>query len=54
MPLWGWLLVFFGGILLVGFILDRLSNSKQDTNSRQIQKHVDEVKRDQTDFHHFL
>ncbi len=54
MPLWGWIIVFFGGLLLLGFIVDGTSKKKHSTNSRSIQKQVDEVKNNQTDYHHFL
>ncbi|MEH7380615.1 hypothetical protein V7138_09060 [Bacillus sp. JJ1533] len=54
MPLWGWLLVFFGGLLLVGFVADRISKRNHSTDSRKIQKQVDEVRNNHTDYHHFL
>lgn len=54
MPLWGWLLVFFGGLLLVGFIADRISQKNHSTDSRKIQKQVEEIKNNQRDYHHFL
>ncbi|MCC3355691.1 hypothetical protein [Bacillus sp. REN16] len=54
MPLWGWLLVFFGGLLLVGFVADRISKKNRPSDSRKIQKQVDEVKNNHSDYHHFL
>lgn len=54
MPLWGWLLVFFGGLLLVGFVADRISKKNRSTDSRKIQKQVDEVKNNHSNYHHFL
>ncbi|MFT4412392.1 hypothetical protein ACLM5H_00895 [Fredinandcohnia humi] len=54
MPLWGWLLVFFGTLILLGFISDRMSKRKRPTDTQQVEEHnVDEVRRNQTDYHHF-
>ncbi len=54
MPLWGWMLVFFGGLLFVGFVADLISKKKRSTDSRSIQNQIDEVKNNQTDYHNFL
>ncbi|WP_142255324.1 ACS family MFS transporter [Bacillus sinesaloumensis] len=55
MPFWGWMLIFIGGILFVGFVADHLSKKKRTTNSRKIQSQVDEVKQNnQNNYHHFL
>ncbi|MFS0861771.1 hypothetical protein [Fredinandcohnia sp. 179-A 10B2 NHS] len=53
MPIWGWLLVFFGSLILLGFISDRISKRKRTINSRQVKNNVDEIRRNQTDYHHF-
>nr|WP_309101222.1 hypothetical protein [Fredinandcohnia onubensis] len=54
MPLWGWMLIFFGGLLLVGFVADLISKKKRSSDSRSIQNQVDEVKNNQTNYHNFL